>query len=115
MFHLSYLPMLCTKNNDLKVYKQQMSHLSYLPMLCTKIMTKVYKQQGPQQNWPVVQSHIHHPLPLLPAATTLTFITQLMYAGKSMWDKLIVYRCIETESSALSASSHIQSSHKAPC
>jgi len=60
--------MLCKKNNDLKVYKQQ----------------------GPQQNLPVVQGHIHRPLPLLLVATTLTFITKLMYAGKSMWGKLIV-------------------------
>ena len=42
MSHLSYLPMLCTKNNDLKVYKQQMFHLSYLPKLCTKIMTSKF-------------------------------------------------------------------------
>jgi len=93
MSHLSHLPMLYKKNNDLKDYKQH----------------------GPKKNLTVVQGHIHHPLPLLLAATTLTFITKLMYAGKSMWGKLIVYRCIGTESAASSASSHIQSAHKASC
>jgi hypothetical protein len=91
MSHLTYLPMSCTKNNDLKVYKQQ----------------------GPQQNPPAVQGHIHRPLTLLLATTTLTFITQLTYVAKSMWGKLIAYRCMETESAASSASSHIQSSRKA--
>ena len=101
-------------NKNHAISKFKMSHLSHLPMLCTKNNDlKVYKQQGPQQNPPVVQGHIHCPLPLLLAATTLTFITQLMNARKSVWGKLIVYRCTETETAASSALSHIQCSRKA--